>query len=277
MRRYFATGCTGWLGTSIVAELLRRDDTESICLLTREDRVSTDYRIRYWQGDIIDDPLPHHDFTHVIHGANGSHFTEPLRCYFEIVEGTRRVMEWAKSQPCAILYLSSGAVSRDTAYGRGKRIAERLLPYHARIARFYTLIGPDTPTHYAVGAFISQAISDGRVVSYGGENIYRSYLHTDDAARWTLKILNSGSPATPYDVGGDAVWSVDAVAMAVATTFGVPLEVVKHSRPADSYLPDVSTTKRLSLKSSITLTQALERIRDDYRLRNPHLEETQAA
>jgi thioester reductase-like protein len=36
MRRYFLTGCTGWLGKSIVAELLSRPDTERVCLLTRD-------------------------------------------------------------------------------------------------------------------------------------------------------------------------------------------------------------------------------------------------
>lgn len=275
-RRYFLTGCTGWFGPAIVAELLRREDTERIYLLTREHRVSVDERVLYWQGDIIDDTLPPHTFTHIIHGANGSHFTEPMRNYYQIVEGTRRLMEWSEAAPCEIIYLSSGAVNRGTPYGRGKLAAEQLLPCRARIARLYTLVGANVPTGYAVGEFIWQAINEGRVVVQGGESVYRSYLHVEDAARWLLRILDDDL-WTPHDVGGDAVWSIRAVAEAVATAFGVPLESLDGPSFSDSYLPDVSQAKRLGLTSTITLTQALERIRDDYRLRNPDLEAPEAA
>lgn len=260
MRRYFLTGCTGFLGRAIIADLLSRPDTEHICLMTRWQQVSTNPRISFHVGDIVESPLPGAEFTHIIHGANGSHATDPALCYYTIVEGTRRIADWASGN-AEILYLSSGGVHRETPYGRGKRLAEKLLPYRAKIARIYTLVGPDTPTHYAVGEFIRQALMEGRIRVTGGENIVRSYLHVDDAARWVLRVLDDGYPSTPYDIGGDSPWTVRSVAVAVANVFQVPLEAYGSSSQADSYLPDVAATKRLGLKSTISLTQALERIR----------------
>lgn len=261
MREYFLTGCTGWIGKHIVDELLSRQDTGSICLLTREERTHPDKRVSYWQGDILEDPLPPNTFTDVIHGANGSHFYEPMRCYYTIVEGTRRIIDWAPSN-CNFLYLSSGAANRATPYGRGKLLAEQLLPYRARIARLYTLIGEGVPEHYAVGTFIQQAILDKCVTVDCGESVYRSYLHVEDAARWCLQIMDHGYPKVPYDVGGDSPWSIRSVAVTVANVFGVPIEVTGAPTIPDSYLPDVAPTKRLGAKSTITLLQALERIRD---------------
>jgi nucleoside-diphosphate-sugar epimerase len=272
-RRYFCTGCTGWIGSAIVTELLRRPDTEHICLLSRAPRHSGHSKVSYWQGDICDDPLPVGAYTHVIHGANDSHFAEPMRCFYSIVEGTRRLVAWAEEHNIGdILCLSSGAVHRDTVYGRGKLIAEGLLPYRAKVARLYTFIGNDTPMNYAIGAFISQAMTVGKVTVRGGENVTRSYLHLDDAAKWLLKILDDGYHGVRYDVGGDSPWNVRSVAMAVANVFGVPLEAESASELPDAYLPDVRETKRLGLKSTINLITALERIRDHSRLRNPDLE-----
>lgn len=275
MSRYFLTGCTGWIGGAIVSALLRRKDTEHIWLLTRDVEARSiliGQRVSLWQGDICDDPLPGEQFTHVIHGANDSHFSEPMRCFYSIVEGTRRLMSWADERQVGnILFLSSGAVHRNTVYGRGKLIAESMLPYRARIARLYTLIGNDTPAHYALGRFIELAMLTGCVKVHGGENVVRSYLHLDDAAAWLLRIMDDGDCSYAYDVGGDAPWSIRAVAIAVANVFGVPLEALPGDDLPDSYLPDVRATKRLGLTPTINLITALERIRDHSRLRNPDL------
>jgi nucleoside-diphosphate-sugar epimerase len=276
MRRYFLTGCTGWLGRAIVAEILRRPDTEAVTLLTRDPEsartVSSDSRVRLWHGDVLDRPFPADEYTHLIHGANGSHFTEPMACYYTIVEGTRRIMAWAEERGIgSILYLSSGAVHRGTPYGRGKLLAEHMLPFRATIARLYTFVGEDTPCHYAVGGFIRQALTERRVTCAGGESVVRSYLHVEDAARWILTILEKGYQKRPYDVGGDAPWSIRSVAVAVASVFGVPLEATP-AQGADSYLPNTAAAKLLGARATIPLIEALERIRDATRIRNPDLE-----
>lgn len=279
MKRYFLTGCTGWLGSAIVAELLAREDTEHICLLTRDVEASAlrfrDGRIRLWQGDITSCAFPPSEFTHIIHGANGSHFTDPTRCYYDIVDGTRRILEWADTREAAILLLSSGAVHRDTPYGNGKRMAELLMRCNSiagKIARLYTLAGDYTPTTYALGGFVQQALIQRRVRVTGGMYVLRSYLHVDDAARWLLAILEHGVGLRPYEVGGNDVWSMYELGKAVAEALDVPFEHDGNQGPYDAYLPDISETRKLGVEQTISLQQTLERIRGKTSLHHPDLE-----
>lgn len=288
MRRYFCTGCTGWIGRSLVAELCKREDTEQIVLLTRNPQhsysfLALDPRISLYEGDIVSCQFPAISFTDIIHGSNESQAAEPHSNYYTMVEGSYRILDWVYTALAdrggvmpRFLFLSSGAAEQAfTSYGQGKRLCETLLQARSklgRIARIYTLIGPNTPRQFAAGQFIWQAMNEGHVHVAGGDNTFRTYLHVEDAARWLLAILDRGTPGVPYAVGGDSPWTIRAVAKAVAEAFGVPLEVTERTEPHHAYLPDVRATKKLGLAATISLTQALERIRDHAGFRNPHLE-----
>lgn len=285
MKRFFLTGCSGWIGIAIVRELCRRQDIERIVLLTRNPQLrfplySFDKRIQLYEGDINSVRFPTDEFTHIIHGANPPVSAEPQAVYYAIVNGTERILEWAGKRGIAnFLLISSGAARGEptSAYGRGKRMAERLCSEkNAYIARLFTLIGEGVPLQYAAGEFIYQATFNGRVRCEGGEGVQRSYLHVDDAARWMLRIMDEGQRALPYDVGAPMPYTIDAVARLIANKWGVPFVHVPDPAKQDSYLPDLRHTLRLGCNTTIQLGTALERIRDNDVFRNPRLESPKA-
>lgn len=271
MRRYFITSGTGFIGREIVRQLCKREDTERITLLTRDaqkryEMLAWDKRISLYEGDITTTDFPHDgDYTDLIHGANEANdLRQPdlHRYYYTIVEGTQRVMDWAGNAFSRILLLSSGAASRDTVYGRAKRMSEFTAePYLPVVARIYSVIGEEMPIdgQYAAGIFVAQALYDGKVIIHEGSSI-RAYLHVEDCAKWLLQLLDDNEAGT-YDVCGAPPISIKALAELVAEVFGVPCEHI----PDPTYRKDVYVTDNAQPLPNISLRKSIERIRDHYK------------
>ena len=280
MKNFFITGGTGFLGRAIVRALIARSDISSITLLTRQPQLrygmlAWDSRLKFYEGDITTVQFPYDSsFTHLIHGANEANdLLQPDQhaYYYTIVEGTSRVLDWANTVPTLHhrLILSSGAAARDTVYGRAKRQCERIARDGPNtIARIYSLIGEETPLNgqYALGQFVAQAVYDREVRLWGGQ-AQRTYLHVEDAARWLLTILETGTPLMPYDVAGEDAVTMEELAMKVAQVFGVPFRrVAENGRPRgpDLYLPQLRSSKRLGCRQTIGLDEALDRLKRHY-------------
>lgn len=277
MRRYFITGGTGFIGRELVRQLLAKNDTERICCLTRGHRkdLIVDPRIEYKIGDICDVPLMDSIYarkgkwyTDLIHGANEvNDLLQPdqLKYYYTIVEGTNRILKWAATNDIPfdrVLILSSGAVARDTLYGRAKRQSEmiaRAYGGNTKIARIFAVVGPEMPMNgqYAAGRFVGQALR-GLVRYYGGESV-RTYLDVTDCASALLRLLDDGPALSPVDVAGEEPIRIDELANLVAKVFNVPCQKIEGLERVDNYLPDSSSVQ------TMTLTQSLECIRDRYK------------
>jgi len=246
-----------------------------MCLTRGRDDLIENKRITYWKGDITDVELPPDSmvFTDLIHAAaeaNDLLVPDQSGYYYTVVEGARRIFEWASDRNIyRTLFVSSGCVRKgDTTYCRAKRLSEWLCeryPIQAKVARVFSVIGEELPLNgqYALGRFIGDALK-GDVKYYESPSV-RPYLHVDDTANWLLAILDYGIPGNPYDVGGTRAVSVIELAHIVARVFGVKLKRIPvESHPtAEIYLPEVAETKaKLRVKETISLEQSLERIRD---------------
>lgn len=276
-RRYFLTGCTGFVGRELVRQLGRQPDTEVIYCLTRSAQARYDMyswpKVMLYEGDITSTTFPTGwNITDLIHGANEANdLRQPdlPRYYYTIVEGTNRILDWAQGEPSIKrrLLLSSGAAGRDTTYGRAKRMCEWLTERwggNCTIARIYSVIGEEMPLNgqYAAGQFVHQALHDGEVRYWGGD-AQRSYLHVSDVATWLRAILDYGTPLLPYEVGGDESVTMEELAQRIGATFGVPVRQIPGApRPPDCYVPDLRRARSLGLRTTIPLSTALERIRD---------------
>ena len=280
MKRYFLTGGTGFVGREITRQLLSRHDTESVTCLTRGKRPTASLlshpNLRYWLGDVTECAFPAEDFTDLIHGANDANdLMQPDQhhYYYTIVEGTNRVLKWAMSRRIERrLILSSGAVARDTIYGRAKRQCELIAQHHGgcKIARIFSLLGEEMPLNgqFAAGKFIHMALHDKEVRLWGGASL-RTYLHVEDAASWLLEILEHSEIGRLHDVSGSTAITIETLAGLVAKVFDVPLVRIDGPDREDHYCPDLPAR---FFKSWITIEimDSLERIRDH--LRNPNLQ-----
>lgn len=266
-RRYFITGGTGFIGREIVRQLLVKPDTEHIVCLTRGKR--TDYlkhkKLSFWTGDITDCPFPAEEFTDVIHGAcdaNDLHYQDSKDIYYTSIEGTSRVLQFIENIGANAIILSSGAATRNTIYGRAKRICETLAGHEIKIARIFSVIGEEMPLNgqFAAGKFIWQAMNEGKVSIYGSGTSQRSYLHVSDCAKWILKILDDGDFNFTYDVAGNESVSIAWLAMEISRIWGVPIMDIDGQDRCDRYEPDLTLALDIGCEQSLTLQQSLERI-----------------
>lgn len=312
-QRIFLTGGTGFVGTWLLESLLFANDRlnlgVTIAMLTRDgDR----YRARsphlaghtavcVLEGDITDFDFPDGTFPLVIHAATASAFVpdkvRPLGAFDTDVNGTRRVLEFARTHGAQrLLFTSSGAVYGEqpahvpriaeeytggpattdprSCYGQAKRVSEymcsmygRVYGFDAAIARLFAFVGPLLPLDgtYAAGNFIRDALSERPVRISGDGTPYRSYLYAADLAIWLWTILLRGRNAYPYNVGSQNALTIADLARTVAVAIAPSVRIVVAGTPVPGvpalrYVPDVRRAEEeLGLRSVIPLDEGVRR------------------
>ncbi len=290
----FMTGATGFYGAWFLESFCAVQDmyglNAKMCILTRNPET---FRGRFphlarrpdiecIQGDICSFEAPSGNFEYIVHAATPASATmnieAPLEMFTTIVDGTKRVLEFAKScgakrfllassgaiygvQPSSIENMSeSFQIGPDTmgissAYGEGKRAAECLSAIYGRtygfesvVARGYAFVGPHLPLDgtFAIGNFIRDGISKSTIVVGGDGTPYRSYLYAADLALWLWTILIRGKAFVAYNLGSDEGMTIREVAKSVASICGTDFKVMKSPNP-DSvphrYVPDITLAR----------------------------------
>lgn len=322
--RILITGGTGffgcWLLESFSAANERFGLGARMVVLTRDEAAFRAKRphlcgspsISLCRGDVRSFAFPKGDFSHVIHAATdaGARLSEePLLAVDTIVEGTRRVLEFAtRCGATDFLLASSGAVygrqpqdithvpeeylggpdpnSPASAYGEGKRLAEVLGAVYAsktglkvKIARGFAFVGPylASETHFAVCDFIGDALRGSPIFISGDGTAVRSYLYGADLAWWLWTILLKGQPGRPYNVGSEISVSIAELARAVtvALEMDAPIRIANTPKPGatpDRYVPSTQRARQeLGLKETVSLQEAIRRTTDWHRMNSKKL------
>lgn len=239
-------------------------------------------------------------FTHILHAATestrGPCFS-PLERFWQIVEGTRNILDLAVAsgaqrflltssagvygpQPANLPALTEGwpgspALNEPAnAYALGKRAAEHLCAiYQAThglepvIARCFAFVGPDLPltVHFAIGNFIRDALRREPITVAGDGTPLRTYLDQADLAQWLLTLLAHGRAGEAYNVGSDEVISLADLAHLVRDVLA-PGETVRILGGAEAALgrarliPDITKARQeLGLEVTIPLREAIRR------------------
>lgn len=248
-------------------------------------------------GDVTDFTFPQGAFTHVVHAATdvspqGANRLDQLDT---IVTGTRHTLNFAiQSGVKKFLLVSSGSVYgtqpptvshvnesylgapdpliSSSSYGLGKRMAEHLAvlyanqyPLDVSIARCFAFVGPYLPqdAQFAVGNFISNAISNQPIRILGDGTPYRSYLYAADLVIWLWTILCEGRSGVAYNVGSEEAVTLFDLAKVVASVKPTSVVVEKKSDPAilpSRYVPQTLLAQtQLKLKQYVGLKDAIER------------------
>jgi nucleoside-diphosphate-sugar epimerase len=311
--RIFLTGGTGFFGSWLLETFIYANATLRLkaraVVLTRsaEDfgrkapHLAHATGVDLLQGSITDFHFPDGEFSHVIHAAVD--YSEPLRLFQSIVDGTRRTLDFAvHARAQRYLFTSSGAVygkqpaelsglpetyggAPDTmepasTYGEAKRAAEILCrlfnEFHAieaTVARGFAFVGPYLPLNAgsAIGNFIGDVLAQRPIIVSGDGTPYRSYLYGADLAIWLWTILCSGQPGRAYNVGSDTAIDIRDVAYTVRSVLDVKAEVsiarsATVGRLPERYVPSIQRARtELGLESWIDLPDAIRRTAEWYR------------
>jgi dTDP-glucose 4,6-dehydratase len=308
-QRIFITGATGFFGVWLLETFIRANDVLNLGAelvgLSRDPEkffdkvphIANCSAIKLWKGDVRDFEFPQGSFSHVIHaGTTSSAPVPPLEMLDTIVQGTRRVLDFAVSCGASkLLFVSSGAVygkqppeithvpesymgapdtlNPDSAYGEGKRVAELLCSIYSKnhgievkIARCFAFVGPHLPldAHFAIGNFIRDAIG-GRVIRVNGDGTpMRSYLYAADLAVWLWSLL-LGNKTGAFNVGSSEGYSIRNIAHMVSKAFSSAPEVVISQPSIDEhtisrYIPETeAASKALALSSAVEITAAIQK------------------
>lgn len=306
----FITGGTGFFGMWLLESFAHANDELGLhsraVVLTRHPaafaarapHLAARDDLSFVAGDVRDFEFPAGQFPFVIHaGTTSSAPVEPLEMFETIVDGTRRVLEFAAARGTRkLLFTSSGAVygrqpadlshvpedypgapdplDPASAYGEGKRSAELLCVlagrkhgFETKIARCFAFVGPHLPldAHFAIGNFIRDAMQGGPIRVGGDGTPYRSYLYAADLAVWLWTILFRGQSGRAYNLGSDAGMPIVELAHRVAQSVSHPVSVTVAKptvpgRAAERYVPMTERARtELGLRESIHLPEAIQR------------------
>ncbi|MES2391125.1 MAG: NAD(P)-dependent oxidoreductase [Acidobacteriota bacterium] len=286
------------LGLNIRATVLTRNPA---AFRGRSPHIADDRAITLLQGDIRNFNFPAPPFTHILHAATDSSTrvvgaAPAWELSESILNGTRRVLHFAReSGATRMLFTSSGAIYGrsstllriaettntgpdplllSSAYDEAKRMAEHLcIAYsndtvlEAVIARCFAFVGPHLPLdkHFAIGNFLSSAISGQPIHIKGDGTPRRSWLYMADLAIWLWTLLVRGEPNRAYNVGSDEGMSIAEAARLTASTLrpDLPIQIdgtPDLNNPLNSYVPSIDRARtELNLQVNIPLEEALRR------------------
>ena len=316
----FFTGGTGFVGTWLLESFVWCADalklSARVVVLTRDSErfrtnaphLATHPAVRVLRGDVAGFAFPDGQFPFVIHAATeriaGPDEHQPLGSFERDVEGTRRVLEFARAHGTRrLLFTSSGAVygrqppglsnvgedypgapsplDVEGTYAHAKRVSEfmcaaygRAYRFDALIARLFAFVGPLLPlnANYAVGNFIRDALDGGPIRIAGDGTPYRSYLYASDLAIWLWTILLRGQAGVPYNVGSSKSVSIAELARAVANAVAPETKIEVAGQPVPGmpplrYVPEtLRAENELDLRASIALGEGIRRTAQWHRL-----------
>lgn len=311
--RLFITGGVGFVGRWLLESFVWAHDelnlSASAVVLTRDaaaairksPHLANHPAVRFVEGDMRTFAFPDGAFSHVVHAATQTvvsrHAPDPLTKFDGDLEGTRRVLELARTRHAGrFLFTSSGAVygrqppdlthlpenysgapdplDPTSAYAQGKRASEfacaayrQQYGLEAVVARGFAFVGPHLPLDagYAVGNFVRDAECGGPISVHGDGTPYRSYLYAADLAIWLWTLLIRGRACGAYNVGSDHDITIADLAHLVARVLAPDADVqirtpLDASRPPERYVPSIDRARaELGLRPIISLDDALTR------------------
>jgi dTDP-glucose 4,6-dehydratase len=124
------------------------------------------------------------------------------------------------------------------------------------IARCFNIVGEFIPrdSNFVIGNIIQNILDKKKITIKANYKVIRSYMYSDDLAKWLLKILYSSNINCPiFNVGSDDAISIHKLADFLAKKYKV--KITKSDRISnvviDKYVPNIQKAKKqLNLKVS---------------------------
>lgn len=130
------------------------------------------------------------------------------------------------------------------------------------IARCFSFVGEFLPrdSYYVAGNLIMNILNNKSINIKSNYKIIRSYMHSNDLAKWLFKILfNSNASCPIYNVGSNTAVEIHELAVLLAKKYNLRIKSrVTNNRAIDKYIPCIDKAKkRLGLKNKLNSFQAI--------------------
>ena len=223
MKKALVTGGAGFIGTNLIQRLILEGyqvfSLDNYSTGSRDNEISS---VTYVKGDIESiDQFNTQNFDYCFHLAAQSRvqpsFEYPEESLRVNVQGTLKVMEWAKKNNVKVLYAGSSSKHHDPSdspYAMTKFLGEEICKLYRKtydidveIARFYNVYGPHEPLDEKFGNVIGiwrvKANKGLSVPIVGDGEQRRDFTHVADIVDGIIRISNS-------KVKHDDAWEIGA-------------------------------------------------------------------
>ena len=256
MKDVLVTGGEGYIGSNLVNRLEDEGyDVVTLDIKSGQPVQFIEKTIRY-TPDII--------FHLAAQSRVQPSFRDPKQCFSDNVEGTMKVLEFARKKGCKVVYAGSSSKHHspeDSPYSCTKFLGEELCKMYrssfgvdVEIARFYNVYGgnnqsTDPKLGNLMGIWISKAEAEETLQVVGDGEQRRDFIHVDDIVDGLIRIAESlDSHEDAWDLGTGINYSVNEI-----------LEMFKTRFPdvKSEYIPDQKGNYRETLSTS---TDARDRL-----------------
>jgi len=229
MKNILVTGGAGFIGTNLIKTLIK--DKYNI---TSIDNYSTGLKENEIEGviyinsdiELIDQLGPEFDLC--FHLAAQSRvqpsFEDPQESIRVNVNGTMKVMEWAKKHTVKVIYAGSSSKHHDPSdspYAMTKFLGEEICKLYKKsynvnveIARFYNVYGPNEPLDEkfgnVIGIWREKVRLNKPLTIVGDGNQKRDFTHVNDIIDGILKIAFSDKKHNDaWELGSGVSYSIN--------------------------------------------------------------------
>jgi UDP-glucose 4-epimerase len=198
-------GGSGFLGSAVVKKLLLSGHKVSV--FDQQQPKSIISNVRYLQGDIlhlasVKTAIEGHQIVYNFAGAANleDSVNDPLRYLNLNILGNANILQSAIEAGGIdrFIYASSAYALSDKGafYGTSKRASEKITQLYQQnfglnytILRYGSVYGPGADESNRIYRFIKQAVDEGEIVYPGDGLEEREYIHVDDAAELSVRVL----------------------------------------------------------------------------------------
>lgn len=210
-KKVLVTGGAGFIGTNLINRLVKENiEVFSLDDYSTGNKDNESKLAKYIKGDIETiGNISESNFDICYHLAAQSRvqpsFEDPEASFRSNIQGTLKVMEWAKEHNVKVIYAGSSSKHHDPAdspYAMSKFLGEEVCKLYKKsysvnveISRFYNVYGPyatlDEKFGNVIGIWISQAIKGKPLTIVGDGEQRRDFIHVDDLVDGLIRIANS--------------------------------------------------------------------------------------
>lgn len=217
-------------------------------------------------------------------------FAEPTRYARVNVEGTMRVLEWARRMQIQRVVLASSssvygdstplpahedaaAIAPESPYAASKRAAELLAESTAKsmpgvaitALRFFTVYGPRQRPEMAISSFARALRSGAPIVQFGDGSMRRDFTHVHDIVRGVLAALTHAPLRyRAYNLGSGAPVTLRALIESLQNASNTVATIQRVERPlgdVEATFADITRAREeLGWSPEISLDQGLRTV-----------------